>query len=63
MINILVTLLILVAIFAVLFWAVDRIPIAEPLRTVLICIIAIICILILASLLPVGWHWPGARLP
>ena len=62
MIDVLLELLILVLIFGVLYWAIGQIPLPKPARTAANVVLAIILIVLLASLL--GWGpWWHAHLP
>lgn len=61
MLGLLVTLIILLAIAGVLWWAITNLGLPEPVRIVAITIVAIVCLIVLLSLLPgVGLHWPPA---
>ena len=57
MIELLITLLVLVAIAGVVWWVLQSVPLPEPLRIVVIVIVAIIAILVLLRFVPHGRLW------
>jgi hypothetical protein len=59
MISLLVTLMVLLLILAIAWWAISQLPLPDPFRWVAIVLIALIAILVLLHLLPVA----DVRLP
>jgi len=60
MLALLIYVIVIAAIFGIVWWAINSIPIPQPFRTIIIAVMAIIAIIILAGLLP-GVHL-GAHL-
>jgi hypothetical protein len=62
----LVEILILGAIFYIIWWAISQIPVPAPfawiIRLVFVLIVAVVCIDLLLNLLPAGGPGPGLRL-
>ena len=56
MISLLITLLILVVIFSLVYWALTQIPLPQPIRAVVIVILVIIAIIVLLQFIP-GLHY------
>ncbi len=54
MLELLITLLVLVAIAGVVWWVLQSVPLPEPLRIVVVVIVAIIAIVLLLRFLPGG---------
>jgi hypothetical protein len=61
-VSLLITLIVLVAIVAIVMWVLQSIALPPPVRILVIAVCAIVCILILVSMLPGGpGHWPAWR--
>ncbi len=58
MLSLLITLIVLAAICAVLWWAIGALALPEPVRIVAICIMVILVLVVLCSLLPGGGLQP-----
>lgn len=59
-VTVLISLILLVAAGAVLRWAMQRFDAPEPIQVVVYAALAIVCLLLLAMLIPgVGLHWSG----
>lgn len=54
MITLLIQLVIIIAIFAVVWWFVSSVPLPEPVRIVCYALAAILAILLLVRVFPVG---------
>jgi hypothetical protein len=54
MIAILIWLLVMLAIFAIVWWAIQQMGLPDPIKIVVVVIVAIIALLVLVSLLPGG---------
>ena len=54
MVELLITLLVLVAIAGIVWWVLQSVPLPPPLRIAVIVIVAIIAILVLLLLMPHG---------
>lgn len=60
MISLIITLLVVLLVLAIAWWAIQQLPLPDPVRWVAVVVIALIAILVLLSLLPgTGLHWPG----
>lgn len=62
MVSLLVTLLVLALIVGIAWWALQQIPLPQPARIIINVGIAIVAIIILASLLTGGLSIPSVRL-
>lgn len=57
LVSLLITLLIMGLVFGlIVYYLLPMLPIPEPFRVGIICIMVIICIIILLSYLPIGYH-------
>ena len=54
MVELLVTVIVLVAIAGIVWWLIQNVPLPEPLRIVVMVIVALVAILMLLRLLPHG---------
>ena len=61
MISLLVTLLVVCLVLSIAWWALSQIPLPQPFRAVVVVILALIAIIVLLGLLPIGGgslgHW------
>ena len=56
----LIWLLVMLAIFAVIWWAITQMNLPDPIRIVVVCVMAIIALLLLLSLVPgIPSPWRG----
>jgi uncharacterized membrane protein YhhN len=59
MIATLIWLIVVLAIFAIVWWAIQQMGLPDPIRIVVIAVMAIIALLLLLSLVPgTRTHWP-----
>lgn len=56
MVGLLIGFLFVCLLLYVAWWAVGRMALPEPARTILLVIFAIICLLVLANYIPAGLH-------
>ena len=57
--GLLIALIVLVAVLAIVWWAMNQMPLPQPVYIVLIAVLAILALLVLWQFLPgAGVHWP-----
>ena len=62
MIGLLLTLLVFCLIAAIIWWVLQQLPLPQPIRMVVIVVFALIAILLLLQMLPLGVGFSGLRL-
>jgi heme A synthase len=61
LINLLLTILILVLIFGLIYWALQMVPLPPPARNIVNVIFVVVVVLVMVSMLFGGVSFPGLR--
>lgn len=59
MLNLLVTLLVLVVIFGLLYWVIGMLPIPQPIKNIALAIVGVVLVIYLIAMLTGATTWPA----